>query len=228
MASAGRRSVFRRANAGYYFILKIIVKGGQRPAPHRSWGRSTHVDQLTGLDDTPRYDVNGGLAGGTIGYNWQQANWVFGIEGDWSWDGQNGNAIDSGRVGNPLFSSFTKEEWLATARGRLGYAADNVLLYVTGGYTAASAKAGVTSTATGVVIDQATQTRSRWTVGAGLEWGLAPSWSAKFEYLYVNLENSGFNAPNLGAGFNRSNVAARRRSTHPDGADGGSAMRFRA
>ncbi|MBV8746195.1 MAG: porin family protein [Xanthobacteraceae bacterium] len=171
-----------------------------------SWGSSKHVDQLTGLDDTPRYNVNGGLVGGTIGYNWQMGSLVLGLEGDGSWVGQRGSAIDTGPAGNPAFSSFTKVQWLATARGRIGYAANNVLLYATGGYAAEGVNVGVTSTATGFVFDQTTQTRSGWTVGAGVEWGFTPNWSAKVEYLYVGLENAAFITPNLGAGFNRSNV----------------------
>ena len=181
---------------GFY----IGVEGGG------SWGSSKHVDQPTGLDDTPWFSVNGGLVGGTAGYNWQTGNFVLGVEGDWSWVSQNGSVADTGPGGNPAFSSFTKERWLATARGRVGYAANTMLLYVTGGFAAASVNVGVTSTATGFVFDQTTQTRSGWTGGAGIEWGFAPNWSAKAEYLYVSLQDSRFVTPNLGPGFNRSNV----------------------
>jgi len=171
-----------------------------------SWGRSKHVDQITGLDDAPWFDVNGGLVGGTAGYNWQMGNFVLGVEGDMSWVGQNGSAVDTGPGGNPAFSSFTNERWLATVRGRAGYAVNSMLLYVTAGYAAAGVNVGVTSTATGVIIDQATPTRSGWTGGAGIEWGFALNWSAKVEYLYVDLGNTGFVTPNLGPGFNRGSV----------------------
>jgi outer membrane immunogenic protein len=169
-------------------------------------GRSKHVDQITGLDDTPWFNVNGGLVGGAAGYNWQTGNFVLGVEGDWSWVGQDGNVADTGPAGNPVKSSFTKEKWLATARGRVGYAANNILFYATGGYAAASVNVGVTSTATGFVFDQTTQTRSGWTAGGGIEWGFAPNWSAKVEYLYVGLQDAGFVTANLGPFFNRSNV----------------------
>jgi outer membrane immunogenic protein len=182
--------------SGFY----IGVEGGG------SWGRSKHVDQSTGLDDTPWFDVNGGLVGGTAGYNWQTGNVVLGVEGDWSWVDQNGSAADTGPAGDPLYSSVTKERWLATVRGRLGYAAESMLFYVTGGYAAASVDVGATDTATGFVYDQTTQTRSGWTGGGGIEWRLAPNWSAKVEYLYVGLQNSGFTTVNLGPAFNRSNV----------------------
>ena len=182
--------------SGFY----IGIEGGG------SWGKSDHMDQLSGLSDTYRFNVNGGLVGGTAGYNWQSKNWVFGVEGDWSWSDQSGSSIDGGPAGGPLFSSYTDENWLATVRGRVGYAANSVLLYATGGYAVASVGVGITSTATGAVLNSATQTRSGWTAGGGVEWRFAPSWSAKLEYLYVGLQDQGFTAPNLGIFFDRSNV----------------------
>jgi outer membrane immunogenic protein len=172
-----------------------------------SFGRSKHVDHLTGLDDTPRFNVNGGVFGGTAGYNWQLMDWVFGTEGDLSWAGQKGSSLDSGPAGNLDFSSFTKLQWLGTLRGRVGYAPGNVLLYATAGYAAAGVEAGVKSSATGSVLDSASSWRSGWTVGAGGEWAFAPAWSAKIEYLYVKLDNGGFPTPSLGAAFDRSHVA---------------------
>ena len=171
-----------------------------------SWGRSKHVDRLTGLDDTPRFDVNGGLLGGTAGYNWQVTNWVLGVEADVSWSGQKGSSLDSGPAGNLDFSSFTNVEWLGTVRGRVGYAPNNFLFYATAGYAAAGVEAGVKSSATGLVFDRATNTRSGWTAGAGAEWALAPACSIKIEYLYVKLEDTGFPTPNVGAAFDRSRV----------------------
>jgi outer membrane immunogenic protein len=171
-----------------------------------SWGTSRHVDAPTGLNDTNNFDVNGGLGGVTAGINWQTSSWVFGLEGDVSWVGQRGSSVDNGAAGNPAFSSFTKEDWLATIRGRVGFAANNALFYATGGWAIAGTRSGVYSTATGTVFDTSDDTRNGWTVGGGIEWGFLPDWSAKVEYLYVNLENKAFNTVNLGAGFNRSAV----------------------
>lgn len=180
--------------------LYIGIEGGG------SWGSSKHVDQFTGLDDAPWFDVNGGLVGGTAGFNWQTGGFVVGVEGDWSWADQKGSSPDTGPAGEPNLTSFTNEKWLATARGRLGYAVNNVLIYATGGYAAAGVDVGIKETATGVVDDQTSQTRSGWTAGGGIEWGFAPNWSAKVEYLYVSLQDTGFVATNLGSGFNRSSV----------------------
>jgi outer membrane immunogenic protein len=158
-----------------------------------SFGQSTHIDQATGLGDTLGYNLKGGLVGGTIGYNWQVSSFVFGFEGDASWVGEYGSNFDDGLAGNPAFTSFTKETWVATARGRAGYAVNNLLFYGTGGYAAAGVEAGVKDANTGALLASATSTRSGWTAGGGLEWGFAPNWSAKFEWLYMKFESAAFN-----------------------------------
>jgi len=162
-----------------------------------SLGQSTHIDRATGLGDTIGYNVKGGLVGGTLGYNWQMGPLVVGLEGDVSWVGEYGSHIDDGLAGVPLpgvspFQSFTKETWLGTARGRLGYAVNNLLFYGTGGFAAAGVEAGVKNSATNALIASSTSTRSGWTAGGGLEWGFAPNWSAKFEWLYMKFESKPF------------------------------------
>ena len=72
---------------------------------------------------------SGGMIGGTAGYNWQGTGspWVFGIEGDIDWT----NIKDSTACG--ALNCQTKNNWLGTVRGRVGYALDRFLPYVTGG-----------------------------------------------------------------------------------------------
>ncbi|HXC00690.1 MAG TPA: outer membrane beta-barrel protein, partial [Terriglobales bacterium] len=134
-----------------------------------------------------------GLGGGTIGYNWQISRFVIGFEGDGSWGSEYGSNTDLGAVGNPAFLSYTKETWVATARFRVGYAVDNLLFYGTGGYAAAGAEAGIKDANTLALLASTTSTHSGWTAGGGLEWGFAPNWSAKFEMLYMQLNNTTFN-----------------------------------
>jgi outer membrane immunogenic protein len=171
-----------------------------------SWGTSHHVNAATGLNTTNNFDVNGGLGGVTVGVNWQVTQWVFGLEGDASWAGQRGSSVDNGPAGVAGLSSTTKEDWLATIRGRVGYAANNALFFVTGGWAIAGVKSLAFTTATGTILDSSDDTRNGWTVGAGLEWAFLPDLSVKVEYLYVNLENKAFATPNQGAAFNRSAV----------------------
>jgi len=167
-----------------------------------SFGFSDHVDRATGVSDASGYNVKGGLVGGTLGYNWQVSNIVVGFEGDASWVAERGvipdvgpNAIANGFVdgtGQSLFSSFTSETWLATARGRIGYAFNNLLFYGTGGYAAAGVTQGIYDNAHNLLVSSSS-TRSGWTAGGGLEWGFAPNWSAKFEWLYMKFDTVALN-----------------------------------
>ena len=167
-----------------------------------SFGFSDHVDRATGLSDTSGYNVKGGLVGGTLGYNWQVSNFVVGFEGDVSWVAERGvmpdigvNAQNLGLVdanGNSPFASFTNETWLATARGRVGYAVNNLLFYGTGGFAAAGVGQGIYDNAHHLLASNSS-TRDGWTAGGGLEWGFAPNWSAKFEWLYMKFNTVALN-----------------------------------
>ena len=78
-----------------------------------------------------------------------------------------------------------KNRWFATARGRIGYAFDRWLPFVTVGGAYGGLKAtntGLTPGSTG-----ATATGFGWTAGAGLEYAFLGNWSAKIDYLYVDL-----------------------------------------
>jgi len=159
-----------------------------------SLGNSDHIDQATGLSDANGYNIKGGMGGGTLGYNWQVSRFlVIGFEGDGSWGTEYGSNTDIGTVGNPAFLSFTKETWVATARLRLGYAVDNLLFYGTGGYAATGAEAGIKDANTLALLASTTSTHSGWVAGAGLEWGFAPNWSAKFEVLDMEFNSTAFN-----------------------------------
>ena len=77
----------------------------------------------------------------------------------------------------------TQSTWLATVRGRAGWAWDRVLFYGTGGaaFGNVQAAAGALPFASG--------TQTGWTAGAGIEFAFAPNWTAKIEYLYVDFGN---------------------------------------
>ena len=88
----------------------------------------------TGRSTSP----NGCLVGGTIGYNYQTGSIVWGLEGDIAWSDVKGS-VDCG-LG---LTCETANHWLGTARGRLGYAFDRLLPYVTGGAAFGSVQATV-------------------------------------------------------------------------------------
>jgi outer membrane immunogenic protein len=130
------------------------------------------------------FNVNGGLVGGQLGYNWQFGQFVYGIEGDIDWSGIKGNSANNGFAGCFGNVCTTNNHFISTVRGRAGVAIDRWLPYVTGGLAVGNIES-TTPFTTGV-----NQTNAGWTIGAGLEYAFAPNWSAKVEYLYVDLGNA--------------------------------------
>jgi outer membrane immunogenic protein len=134
--------------------------------------------------------AGGAAVGGQIGYRYQMANWVFGVEaqGDWAnFSGSNRNQLlttlnDRSRVNG--FGLFT---------GQVGYAVNNVLAYVKGGAAVVGDKYDTTTIATGALVDSAKSTRWGGTVGAGLEYGFSPNWTVGVEYDHIFLGNKNLN-----------------------------------
>jgi outer membrane immunogenic protein len=163
--------------SGFY----VGINGGY------GWGTSSWSSAVTTGSPKPK----GALAGGTLGYNYQTGAWVWGLEGDFdaSWI----KGTDTTGTGDCAGAGCeTRNTWLATARGRVGYAWDRWMPYITGGAALGSLKmtpAPGTST---------TQTKVGWTVGAGLEYAFMGPWSAKIEYLYADLGKSTCGAATCG------------------------------
>ena len=84
------------------------------------------------LGTTGDFDVKGALAGGTLGYNLQTGAWVWGLEGDIDYSWMQGSVVNAA-VGCGGAGCETRNTWLATGRGRIGYAWDRFLPYITGG-----------------------------------------------------------------------------------------------
>jgi outer membrane immunogenic protein len=166
------------AAAAYYnpiynwtgFYLGINGGGG--------WGTSR-------WDGVDTFDLSGGLIGGTVGYNWQVNQIVLGAEGDIDWSGIKGTSTNFLCV----TGCETRNKWLVTARGRLGYAFDRVMPYVTGGLAAGDIHASRPGLPGG------SNSSAGWTLGVGIEYGVLSNVSVKAEYLYVDLGNfnCGFN-----------------------------------
>jgi outer membrane immunogenic protein len=128
------------------------------------------------------------LIGGKAGGNYRIGQHVFGIEGDGDWTNLKGNSGSTcgaiSAVVPPPAACQTQSEWLATVRGRVGYAFDRILLYGTAGAAFGNVQTGLNPPAT---FDSSVE--AGWTAGAGLEFGLAQNWTAKVEYLFVDLPN---------------------------------------
>jgi outer membrane immunogenic protein len=147
--------------SGFY----VGINGGY------GWGNADWTTPLGNFSSSPK----GWMAGGTLGYNWQWNSVVLGLEGDIDYMNLRGTADSAICVGCTY-----KDTWLGTFRVRAGYSFDRWLPFVTGG----AAYGNVYVSGPG---GSGTGTKQGWTAGAGIEYAITPAWSAKFEYLYVDL-----------------------------------------
>lgn len=137
---------------------------------------------------------HGFMGGGQIGYNWQLgSNFLFGLEADANaLFGTSIRSVTGFAVINAadVFTSSAQANFLGTFRGRVGVTADRVLFYVTGGLAVGTVKFTDSFGSfgnTAVASVNTTSTHAGWTVGGGIEWAFDNNWSAKAEYLYVDL-----------------------------------------
>ena len=161
------------------------------PPPNGYWWAGPYLGGNIGyawgsVDNNPT-KPSGFVGGVQAGYNlptgsWQTGpSWVFGVEGDIQATGAD-DTFAPWKFSNP---------WFGTVRGRAGYAFNNILFYGTAGLAFGELR-GLTF---GGFSDS--HTNAGWTAGVGAEFGLgqfgfAQHWSAKIEYLYVDLNDSQF------------------------------------
>ena len=165
--------------SGFY----IGINGGGASS-HATW-------DLTNVGREGSHDATGGTVGGQIGYRWQSGQWVFGVEGQGNWadfSGDNTSSLLAQR-------NRTKIDSFGLITGQVGYAWNNVLVYVKGGAAVVGTK--YDASLAGVTLASANDTRWGGTVGAGLEFGFAPNWSVGVEYNHIFL---GGNDQNLTSG----------------------------
>src|SRR5437868_8320095 len=148
------------------------------------------------VDNNPT-KPSGFVGGVQAGYNWQpgkwqgRPSWVFGIEGDLQATGAD-DTFAPWKFSNP---------WFGTVRGRVGFALNNIMFYGTGGLAFGELRGetfGLSESHTNV----------GWTAGAGAEFGFAQNWSAKIEYLYVDLADSHFTVTGTSNGYRFGTVRA--------------------
>jgi outer membrane immunogenic protein len=145
--------------SGFY----IGINGG--------WGQSR--DRRT-FDPTGAlvgsYDANGGVVGGQVGYRWQSAGWVFGLEAQGDWADIHGSTPNLLVLDNTIRS---KMDAFGLFTGQVGASVtDRNYQFIT--------------TSTGALISS-TGYQTRWggTAGVGLEYGFAPNWSVAVEYDHI-------------------------------------------
>ena len=187
---------------GPYYVPPVL------PPPIYAWtgcyiggnigGTWSNVD-LTGITGLNFSANKSGIAGGgQIGcdYNWAGSRWVVGIR----------NMLDATSLSSSTNIStvpFTgavnsSTHWFDTLTARGGYLVQpNVLLYAQGG--AAWTNTNITFlTGAGAQLGQASNDRTGWTVGAGVEWMFAPQWSLFAEYNFMGFGTQGVNFTGCG------------------------------
>jgi outer membrane immunogenic protein len=152
---------------------------------------------------------SGVIGGGQVGYNWQVNQVVFGVEADAVGTGLDGSTASASRTFAPpilpvtvtqtVTVDFGRIEWMASFRGRVGFAVDRTLFYATGGGAVAEIGGSKTTVVNGpgiglpagtfVANNGGSDTVWGWTVGGGIEWAFNQNWSVAGEYRYTNFGN---------------------------------------
>jgi outer membrane immunogenic protein len=171
--------------SGFYIGLN-----GGGASSHKCWD----ITNVAGIPVVPSvregcHDATGGLVGGQIGYRWQAANWVFGVEAQGDWADLTGSNLSSPAALTSVITNRTKIDAIGLFTGQVGYAWNNVLWYVKGGAAVTNDKYSGILTGSGFVIDTASETRWGGAIGTGLEFGFAPNWSVGIEYDHLFMGN---------------------------------------
>jgi outer membrane immunogenic protein len=146
---------------------------------------------LSGTGVSGSGKLSGPLAGGQVGFNWQAGWAVFGAELDAQWTGLRSSFPSGCDTATCFASDAVRVKSLVTGRARFGVAFDWIMPYVTAGAALASVSDDLVLTIAGVTgaFDSHTGSRLGWTAGAGVDVALTSNWSARFEYLYVNVDD---------------------------------------
>jgi len=198
----------------------------------RAWKKETTA--LTVVNDSPNnyfnpaaipgvngngstsLDVNGFTGGGQLGYNQQDGNLVWGLEGEFSYLGlkQSHGGTFTYTTSPATYQLVTSESnpWLVTVRPRVGFSADRWYFFGTGGLAATHSRfqqdfsEGVFTPAPMQILSA--QTKFGWTAGAGMEVALGRRMSAKGEYLFNHFRDAsatgrlnGANGDSVAPGF---------------------------
>jgi outer membrane immunogenic protein len=154
--------------SGFY----VGVHGGY------GWG---HGD--TGIDDFD-FDLDGGLVGAQLGYNFQTGPWVLGVETDIAYTWME-DSIDSPPFPEPATFTATLN-WLGSTTGRVGYAMDRFLVYGKAGVAYGEHEIEISVPGPGVV-EEETDWTVGWTAGVGAEYAFNEKLSGRLEYDYYDL-----------------------------------------
>lgn len=141
-----------------------------------AWGDTQTVQ---GVLTTGDYSLDGAFGGWTSGANWQSGNWVWGYESDTSF-----GDIDGSTPSSCSGSCYAEVNWFSTIRGRLGYARGMFLFYATAGLAYGEVEGGISA---GAPPERSDDINAGLAIGGGVEMAFNENWSAKIEYLHIDL-----------------------------------------
>jgi len=181
--------------AGFYVGGHI---GGS--STNQIWTNTANTTQFGDLRPGQGFSQHGAgvFGGGQIGYNWQASNYVFGLEGTVS------GMDNSGTVSNTVFGPRNdvyswRTNFMTTITGRAGFAVNNNLFYVKGGYAGVSSHLAVSDVFPPLGRSGSdTRWHNGWTVGAGWEYGITQNWIVGLEYDYAAFQTQAYQ---LGTNF---------------------------
>ena len=171
--------------AAYDWSGFYIGANGGWGSSHKCWDFTTPAGTFLFAEGC--HDATGGVAGGQIGYRWQASAFVFGLEAQGDWADLRGSNVS---LFIPVFTNNSKIDAFGLFTGQVGYAFNNALLYLKGGAAVTSDRFNVTTTV-GNILSGTTGDQTRWggVVGAGIEFGFAPNWSAALEYDHLFMQD---------------------------------------
>jgi outer membrane immunogenic protein len=178
---------------------RLMLAGGSVLAASAASAADLHPSYYTATAPLSAYSWTGPYLGGNFGYAWgstsnnptHPSGFAGGLEGGYNW--QTGQLVFGGEGdiqvsnANDMFAPWKfSNPWFGTLRGRAGFALSNVLIYGTAGIAFGELQAET------IGLTSESHTNVGWTAGVGVEAGLAGNWSAKIEYLFVDLSSSTF------------------------------------
>jgi outer membrane immunogenic protein len=180
--------------SGFY-----IGANGGWGSSRKCWNAATFG--AVSIGDEGCHDATGGVAGGQIGYRWQSSAWVVGLEAQGDWANLRGSNVNTSLFLNTPgdVTDRSKINAFGLFTGQVGYSWNNVLFYVKGGAAVTRDVYEAIGTFSGSVGARAAESRWGGTVGAGLEFGLAPNWSLGVEYdhMFMGDRTIGFSSTGI-------------------------------
>jgi outer membrane immunogenic protein len=146
------------------------------------------------------------VGGAQAGFNIEFAPFVIGAEGTFDWSDISGTQVTPSQQPTISENSTSTPKWYATATAKAGFAANDFLFYAKGGAAWMNVHY-IQSVAGGIVqsTQSITDTRSGFTVGGGVEFGMTENLSARLEYDFLDFGTKTYNFNNLG--FNAAGAA---------------------